>query len=463
MTDVATEQLAQKMRGRVLRSGDPGFEDARRLWNGMIDRSPTVIVQCEGAADVVAALDFARGNELPVTVRGGGHGVAGKAVCEGGCMIDLSAMDEVHVDASRRRVRVGPGARWGQVDHETQAFGLATTGGVDSRTGVAGLTLGGGVGWLARSCGLSVDNLVSAEVVLADGRTVTASAHEHPELWWGLRGGGGNFGIVTSFELQLHEVGPEIMVAQVFYPLEQAEQVLRAYRDYTAALADTTSCYALFVPTPPADPFPEERHGTTALALVACHNGPLEEGEEQLAAVTSFGDPLLSVLAPMPYTALQQAFDAGAPDGGRYYWKAQYLNELSDEFIETLANGVETLPGPFSNVFIEQMGGAIARPSAAATAYPHRDVRYGLGISSGWADPAQDHEAIRWTRDLDAALRPFGAGAVYVNYLDADEDDRVSAAYRHNLERLQHVKGTYDPDNVFRQNANVVPAGVTAT
>lgn len=462
MTEVATAQLVQQIRGRVLRPGDPGFDDARQLWNGMIDRTPAVIVQCEGAADVVAALDFALGNGLPVSVRGGGHGVAGKAVCEGGCMIDLSAMDEVHVDGSGRRVRVGPGARWGQVDHETQAFGLATTGGVDSRTGVAGLTLGGGVGWLARSCGLSVDNLISAQIVLADGRTVTASEHEHPELWWGLRGGGGNFGIVTSFELELHEVGPEVMVAQVFYPLEQAEQVLRAYGGYTAALADTTTCYALFVPVPATEPFPQERHGTTALALVGCHNGPLDEGEQQLAPAASFGDPLLSVVEPMPYTALQRAFDAGAPDGGRYYWKAQYLNELSNEFIATLVGGAETLPGPFSNVFIEQMGGAIARASASATAYPHRDVRYGLGISSGWADPAHDDAAVAWTRDLDAALRPFGVGAVYVNYLDADEDDRVGAAYRHNLERLQQVKRTYDPDNVFRQNTNVVPAGVSA-
>jgi FAD/FMN-containing dehydrogenase len=460
--DAHLDQLADRLRGDLLLRDDPDFDRARRVWNGMVDRHPALIVRCLGTADVVAAIDHARRHDLPLSVRGGGHGVAGKAVVDGGVMIDLSRLDAVHVDATARTVRVGPGATWGQVDHETQAFGLATTGGVDSRTGVAGLTLGGGIGYLARRCGLTIDNLRSAEVVLADGRIVTASADEHADLHWALRGGGGNFGVVTAFELDLHDLGPEVMTAQVFLPMEDAADGLRAYRDFQLAASDEVACFALFVNVPPVEPFPAEQHGQTALALVACHAGSLEGAEEQLAPLATFGEPLLAVVAPMPYTALQSSFDAGAPDGGRYYWKAQYLDDLDDGLIETLVSRVSPLPGPYSNVFLEPLGGAVARVEPSATAFPHRGARFGIGISSGWQDAAEDERAIAWTRALHEDLIPYASGGVYTNYLDRDDGDRVGSAYGMNLERLQAVKATYDPEGHFRGNAEIVPRATVA-
>lgn len=451
------DQLADRLRGDLLRPGTPDFDAARSIWNGMVDRRPALIVRCLGTADVVAAIDHARRHDLPLSVRGGGHGVAGKAVVDDGVMIDLSRMDTVHVDAMARTVRVGPGATWAQVDHETQAFGLATTGGVDSRTGVAGLTLGGGIGYLARSYGLTIDNLRSAEVVLADGRIVTASADEHVDLYWALRGGGGSFGVVTAFELDLHDLGPEVMTAQVFVPMEDAAAALRAYRDFQLAAPDEIACFALFVNVPPIDPFPIDRQGQTALALVACHSGPLEGAEKQLAPITDFGEPFLAVVAPMPYTALQSSFDAGAPDGGRYYWKAQYLDDLDDGLIDTLVSRVSPLPGPYSNVFLEPLGGAIARVEPSATAFPHRSARFGVGISSGWQDPADDERAIAWTRALHEDLGPYASGGVYTNYLDRDDGDRVGAAFGTNLDRLQAIKASYDPEGLFHGNAEIVP------
>lgn len=453
----ATDRLAATIRGRVLRPDDADYEDARRVWNGMVDRRPALIVRCRGTADVVAAVDHAREHGLEVSVRGGGHGVAGKAVCEGGVMIDLSPMDGVKVDPDARIARVGPGATLGQLDHECQAFGLATTGGVDSRTGVAGLTLGGGVGYLARSCGLAIDNLRAAEVVLADGRIVRASADDHPDLYWGLRGGSGNFGVVTEFEFGLHEVGPEVMTAQVFLTMDEAATGLRAYRDLMAEAADGTAVYALFVNVPPVEPFPAEQHGRTCLALVGLHNGPIDEGERALAPFGEIGEPMLAVVAPMPYTTLQSSFDAGAPDGGRYYWKSGYLDGISDELIDTLVERVDPLPGAYSNAYLEPMGGAVARVDRDATAFPHRDEAFNFGISSGWEDPADDERAIAWTRGLHAAVAEHSTGGIYVNYLDRDDDDRVDAAYRGNLGRLQAIKATYDPDNLFSWNPNIVP------
>lgn len=454
-----TDRFAATLRGRLIKPGDPDFEERRRVWNGMVDRHPALIVHCLGTADVVAAVDFARSHALAVSVRGGGHGVAGKAVCEGGLVIDLSAMNDVHVDPKTKVARVGPGARWGELDHETQAFGLATTGGTDSRTGVAGLTLGGGVGHLARSFGLAVDNLRAAEVVLADGRAVVASETEYADLFWALRGGGGNYGVVTSFEFQLQELGPEVMTAQVFLPMEDAAEGLHCYRDFMARAPDEVACYALFANVPPVEPFPIEKHGTTTLAMVACHSGPLDRAEQALAPLTAVGDPMLAVVAPMPYVTLQQSFDAGAPDGARFYWKSHYLAELSDEAIALLVDRVDPLPGPYSNVFIEPMGGVIARVDGAATAFPHRQASFNFGIGSGWEHPEHDDAAIRWTRALHETMTPYSTGGVYANYLDRDDDDRVGAAFGANLDRLQAVKAVYDPQNVFSSNHNVVPNG----
>jgi len=446
------------MRGEVVEPGDADYERARRVWNGMIDRRPALIARCAGTADVIAALEYARRSGLPVTARGGGHGVAGKAVCDGGVVIDLSKMDDVHVDHRAKTARVGPGATWGQVDRETQAFGLAVTGGVDSRTGVAGLTLGGGVGHLARAIGLTIDNLISAEVVLADGQVVTASADDHPDLYWALRGGGGNFGIVTSFEFRLHEVGPEVMTAQVFYPMEQAAGVLASYREFMLAAPDEVSCYALFINVPPVEPFLEEDHGKTTLALVGSYAGDIDAGEEALAPLTVIGSSMLSVLVPMPYATLQSSFDAGAPEGGRYYWKATYLDELSDELISVLAERVDPLPGPYSNVFVEPMGGAISQVGASTTAFAHRDAVFGLGISSGWDDPANDDSGVDWTRSLYSAIASYGCGGVYANYVDRDEEDRLGEAWGANQSRLREIKQTYDPDGVFHGNVDIASA-----
>ncbi len=448
MTLINQTTLESALRGDLVNPDSPGYDTARKVWNGMIDRHPALIALCEGTADVIACIDFARESGMPVTVRGGGHSVAGRAVANDALLIDLSRMRSVQVDPQAKTARVGAGATWGVVDHETHAFGLAMTGGVDSRTGVGGLTLGGGIGYLARPFGLTIDHLVGAEVVLSDGRIVSASAEEHSDLLWALRGGGGNCGVVTSFEYRLNEVGPEVAHVQLFLPLDQSAAGLAFYRDFMASSSEMVSCFALFINTPPVEPFPEDQFGSTCLALVAMHAGSLEDGEAELKPLAEFGDPLLSVLAPIPYATLQSSFDAGAPDGGRYYWKAQYLQGLSDGLIETLTSRVDRLPGAFSNVFIEPLGGAVSRVEATDTAFPHRGVEFGIGISSGWESPDDDEASIAWTRELHDALLPYGTGGVYINYVDGDEN-RTNEAYGRNLTRLREIGAKYDPDGMF--------------
>lgn len=443
-----TSGLEAALRGTLITPADPEYDEARKVWNGMIDRRPSLIAMCEGTADVIACIDYARTADTPITVRGGGHSVAGKAVADDALLIDLSRMRSVQVDTRTKTARVGAGATWGVVDHETQAFGLAVTGGVDSRTGIGGLTLGGGIGYLARPFGLTIDHLIGAEVVLADGRLVNAAAEEHSDLLWALRGGGGNCGVVTAFEYRLNEVGPEVMHTQMYLPMDQAAAGLTHYRDFMAESSEMVSCFALFINTPPVEPFPEDQYGTTCLALVAMHAGSMEEGEEALKPLAEFGSPMLSVLAPISYATLQSSFDAGAPDGGRYYWKAQYLKGLSDQFIDALVGRVDPLPGPFSNVFIEPLGGAVSRVDPTATAFPHRDVEFGMGISSGWESANDDEASIAWTRGLHDDLLQFGTGGVYINYVDHDED-RKTAAYGKNLRRLAEIAARYDPGGMF--------------
>lgn len=455
---VAFQRLADTLRGELIHRDHPDYHQARRLWNGMVDRYPAAIARCAGTADVIAALDFARNHQLPLSVRAGGHGVAGKALCDDGLVIDLQPMHSVEVDPRTRTARVQAGARLQHLDAETQAFGLAVTAGVDSRTGVAGLTLGGGHGYLARYLGLTIDNLVSAQVVLADGRTVTASESEHPDLFWALRGGGGNFGIVTSFEFRLAPVGPQVMTAQAYHSMATAGEALRAYRDFMAKAPDEVGVYALFINVPPVDPFPAELHGTTGLALVACHGGALEEGEETLQPLTTAADPFLGFTAPMPYTDLQQAFNAGAPDGARFYFKSHYVETLTDAAIDTLVERIDPLPGPFTSVGFEPLGGAVARVDPTATAFPHRSADFSLGIWVGWDDPAHDEAAISWARELHSAMVPHATGGSYSNYLDRDDDRHGAAAFGANLRRLQQVKREYDPDNVFAVNPALAPS-----
>jgi FAD/FMN-containing dehydrogenase len=442
-------ELVDRIDGRVILPTDERYDAARRVWNGMIDRRPAMIVECTGPGDVVEALAHARREQLPITVRGGGHGVAGRAVCDDGMVIDLASMNDVDVDPDARVAGVGPGATGADLDRATQAVGLATTSGTDSTTGVIGLTLGGGMGFLARSFGMAVDNLLGADVVLADGRQVHASETEHPDLFWALRGGGGSFGVVTGIEMRLHPVGPRVAVAQAFYPWQEATDVLRAYREFSADAPDEVGCYALAVNVPPVDPFPAEAHGTTAVAIVAGHAGPVEEGERVLRPLCEFGTPLLGGVQEMDYAVLQQTFDVANPAGKRYFWKSAYLSGMPDEAIETFISHADPLPGAYSAAYFETVGGAVGRVDPAATAFPHRTAPFNLGIGAGWDDPATDEAAIDWARRFNDAMSPFSTGGMYVNYVGDDDLGRLDATFGGNVKRLRQVKERYDPDQVF--------------
>jgi FAD/FMN-containing dehydrogenase len=448
------DELAATLRGALIRLGDEDYDDGRSVWNGMIDRRPAVIAMCTSAGDVIASLAFARQHGLPITVRGGGHSVAGRSIADDALLIDLSSMNSVEVDPDARIARVGPGAVGADLDAATQEHGLATTGGTYSATGVIGLTLGGGMGFLARRFGMAVDNVIGADVVLADGSQVHASETEHPDLFWALRGGGGNLGVVTSMELRLHPVGPELAVAQAFYPWTEAGDVLRRFRDFAAGAPDEVGCYALAVNVPPIADFPEESHGTTAAALIASHAGPVADGERALGPLTEFGNPLLAAVVPMPYATLQKSFDAAIPARQRYYWKSAYLSGMPDEAIDTFVAHASPLPGPFSSAYFETMGGAVGRVLPAATAFPHREAPFNLGINPGWADADGDEVAIAWARDFADAMTPYSTGGLYANYAGHDDLDRSRAAYGENLERLMDVKDRYDPDGVFGRYAS---------
>lgn len=445
----AVEQLASELRGRVLRPSDDGYHPARAVWNGMIDRCPALIAQCAGVADVIRALAFAREHRLAVTVKGAGHSVAGKSASDGGLLIDLGPMRWVHVDPEARIARVGPGAVGGDLDTEAQVHALATTGGTDSTTGVIGLTLGGGAGFLTRRFGLAADNLVRADVVLADGRVVHASETDNADLFWALRGGGGSFGVVIAAELRLHPLGPQLMVAQAFHPYEGARAALRFFRDFTSEVPDEVGFYALAVNVPPLPGFPEAFHGKTAIAFAASYAGSLEDGEAALRPIAEFGDPVLNVVGPMPYATLQQSFDAANPAHQRYFWKSSYLRSLPDDAIDTFVARVDRLPGPFSAAWFERLGGAAGRVGPRATAFPHRDAAYNFGISAGWTDPSEDDRAVTWSRAFHDAMTPYATGGVYANYVGVDDVDHLRASFGDNLDRLRRVKAKYDPDGVF--------------
>src|SRR5437763_15378361 len=442
------EEFQGGLRGPLLRPKSDGYEAARKLWNGMFDRRPALIARCAGTADVIRAVNFARDHRLHVAVRGGGHSFPGHSICDGGLLIDLSAMKGIRVDPAARRAQAQPGVKWIDFDYETQAFGLATSGGTVSDTGIAGLTLGGGLGWLSSKHGLTVDNLTSADIVTADGRVLTANAAENPDLFWALRGGGGNFGIVTSFEYQLHTVGPTVVGGMVLYPLSQAKEVLRFYRDFTKTAPDELTIYAGFV-TPPG--------GETVVALICCYCGPLGEGEEAVRPFKSLGTPVHDALGPLPFVAQQQIFDAGFPTGSNYYAKAASLGDLTDEAIEILIEYAATMPSPLSGMVIQTVFGAASRVAPDATAYRPRAFPYAPIIVSQWLDPAHAPENIAWARDCWGALHPF-AGGVYVNDLGENDEERVPAAYGANYQRLVALKKQYDPDNFFRLNPNIKPA-----
>lgn len=457
--DEATlRSLRQQMGDRVLVPGDAGYDDARRIWNGRFDRRPGAIARCRDAGDVKMAVDLARDAGLPTAVRSGGHDYAGHSMCDDGLVIDLSRMNEVVVDAEARTVRVGPGARWADVDREAQAFGLATTGGTVSSVGVAGFTLGGGTGHLVRKYGLALDNLLSVDLVTAAGERLRASEREHADLFWGLRGGSGNLGIVTSLELRLHDLGTEIFAGQIIHPLEDAADTLRFYRDFMAHAPDEVQCYAFFIRIPPVAPFPESLHGRVALDLVVSCAGGTAPGENVLAPLRAFGLPRLDTVARVPYLALQQAFDAGMPAGNRWYTRAHYLADLTGAAIETIVSRVAALPGEFSMVYLEPQGGAIARVAADATAFPHREAKFALHVFPGWTQASDDSALIDWTKAFHRDMQPHATGGAYVNMLAEDEPDGAERAYGANRSKLSQLKHRFDPGNLFRRNHNVEPS-----
>ena len=445
-----TERFEGGLRGTLLRPGDSAYDHARRVWNGMIDRRPALIVRCAGASDVVRAVNFGRDQRLPIAVRGGGHSFPGHSVCDGGLMIDLSSMKSIRVDPVARTARAEAGGKWIDFDHETQAFGLATTGGTASDTGIAGLTLGGGLGWLSSKYGLTVDNLISADVVLADGRLVTASATEHADLFWALRGGGGNFGVVTSFEYRLHVIGPTVVGGMVAHPLAKARDVLRFYRDFNSAAPDELTTYVL-IATPPG--------GDTVIALVCCYSGPVDKGEILVRPLKAFGPPASDEVGPISYVALQRVFDDGFPTGAHYYPKGHFLPDLTEAAIDVFAEYAASKPSPLSGVLVQTVRGAASRVPSDSTAFAHRTLPYAPVVVSQWLDEGDAEKNIAWGRDFGKALRPLSGGSVYVNDMGHDDTDRIRMAYGANYERLVSVKTKYDPENLFHLNANIKPAG----
>ena len=446
-----------KLRGTILQTGDAGYNEARSIWNAMIDRRPALIVRCANAEDVVQSVRFARDNKLVLAVRGGGHNIAGNAVCENGMMIDLSPMKSVRVNAAKRTVQVEPGVTLGELDKETQASGLATPVGINSTTGVAGLTLGGGFGWLSRSLGLSIDNLISADVVTADGTLRKANSKENPDLFWAIRGGGGNFGVVTAFEFQLHKVGPDVLAGLIVHPLDSARDVLRFYRDFLKTTPEEFVCWFVLRKAPPLPFLPVEWHGKEILALAACYSGKIDEGERVAKPLRSFGKPLADIIAPMPFTAWQTILDPLLAPGMRNYWKSHDFLELNDGLIDVLVKYARQVPDPQSEIAFAQLGGAVSRVPHEATAYTHRDAQFVLNVHGRWENAANDARCIAWARELFQAAAPFATGGVYINFMTQEEQDRVGAAYGTNFDRLVALKKKYDPTNLFRLNQNIRP------
>jgi FAD/FMN-containing dehydrogenase len=456
----AVDAFVQGLRGPALRAGDDGYDDARAIWNGLIDRRPALIVQCTGAADVVDAVNFAREHDLVLSIKGGAHNVAGNAVNDGGLVVDLTHMRGVHVDAASGRVRAQGGATWGDVDRETQLFGLAVPGGVVSTTGVAGLTLHGGVGHLRRKFGLSIDSLLSVEIVTADGRLRTASATENEDLFWAVRGAGSNFGVVTSFEFQAHPVGPTVMVAAVFYPLEDVRTLLPLWRDVVSGMPDDVSSIAICWSVPAHEPFPPELHGTPVFVVAAVHCGSPEEGEGVVRPLRELGRPLIDMSGPWPWLGLQSGFDALFPKGELRYWKSSALPELSDAAIEDIADFAGRRPTPITDVVVWHHGGAMSRVAETDTAYAGRDAPFLVTAEASWTDPAQTDDAIAWARGVVDAMARHSTGGLYLNFpgLGEDQDALVRAGYGGNYDRLAELKAVYDPENLFRMNLNIPPA-----
>jgi FAD/FMN-containing dehydrogenase len=443
--------------GELLGPGDAAYDEARTVWNGAIDRRPAIIARCTSPGDVAAAVRVARERELPVAVRGGGHSIGGLSVCEGGLVIDLSPMRRVVVDPAARTARADAGVLWGELDAATQAHGLATVGGIVTHTGIAGLTLGGGIGWLMRKHGAVVDNLLAADLVTVDGEAIRAT--EDPDLFWGLRGGGGNFGIVTSFEYRLHEVGPEVLAGPMYFALEDAPEVLRFYRDFATEAPDELTTICNLRPAPPLPLIPEELHGRPVLMVGACYAGPLERGEALLRPLRRFGRPVVDAIGPRPYTELQRLFDPTVPHGWHYHWKTHELPPLEDRAIDQLCEQAARITSPRSYIIVFQLGGAVARVPADATAFTQRDAAHNVNINAVWLpDDPEPERHVLWADEAFEALGPVARPRAYVNFLADEPQQRVRAAYGpETYDRLVALKRRYDPGNVLRLNQNIAP------
>jgi len=450
--------LKNQIKGNVILPENNDYDKSREIWNSLFDRHPSVIIKCRNSEDVKNSINFARTHDIPVSVKSGGHDYSGKSVCEDGIVIDLSELKKVEINQNEKRARVEAGVLIGEFDKKAQEYGLASTGATVSTVGLAGFTLGGGSGYLARKHGLSIDNLISVELVTSNGEEVTASEIENPDLFWAVRGGGGNFGIVTSFEFQLHSTGPEIMAGQVVYPLDQANEAIRFYHSWMTSAFDELTCYLFFLKVPPLDIFPVKYHGKPAISFVVGHIGSLEQARKEIKPLMEFGNPILQAVQPMPYTSAQTMFDEGLVKGNRWYSKAHYLDTISDDLIGVILSNTEDVPGPLSVVYLEPMGGAINRIDQNATAFPHRSAAYSIHILTGWSDANKDEAVISWSREFYNELKPFSTGGVYVNLLGQDEKERVKSAYGTNFQKLREIKRKWDPGNLFRQNHNIKPA-----
>ncbi len=452
--------LRDRLRGNALVPGDRDYGTARRVWNGLIDRRPAMIVRTHGVADVIATLAFAREHDLPIVVRGGGHNVAGSSMADGAVVIDLSRMKAVHVDPNARTVWAQAGATWGDVDRESQAFGLAVAGGVVSTTGIAGLTLSGGLSWQRRAHGMAIDNLVAAEVVTADGRLLRASAAENTELFWALRGGGGNFGVVTAFEFRAHPLGPEVLFPQTMYPMADARDVFRRYLELAPGLPEDVNADFFAWTFPDVEELPEEARGAPFVGVGGLWTGDPAEGEPIVQPIRELGTPLVDMTGVRQYLEVQTQFDPFFPDGARHFWKSLYLDEMSDGAMEVLLRRIADRPTPQTLVVLRQLGGAIARVPADATAFGDRSAAYLLSIDTTWTDSVDDERCIAWTRSFYDEMLPFGTGKTYFNFaadVEADGDETVRASYGANYERLQRVKAAYDPDGVFTGTQRIAP------
>lgn len=461
-TSVGTDDVAalrSALAGDLLTSDSDGYDEERSLWNAMIDRRPALIAACRTAKDASHAVKFAGRHGLLLSICGAGHNIAGNAVCDGGLMISFKGMKGVQVDAKARTVRVEPGVTLGELDAATQEHALAVPTGINSTTGIAGLTLGGGFGWLSRKHGMTVDSLLSAEVVLADGSSVTASDSENADLFWGIRGGGGNFGVVTSFLFRAHPVGPEVLSGLIVHPFADAPQVLRAYRDFLLEAPDEVTVWTVMRKAPPLPFLPEAVHGTEVVVLAAMYSGDMAAGEKALAPLRAIGKPIADVIGPHPFAGWQQAFDPLLTPGERNYWKSHDFSELSDGLIDTVLGFVGKLPDPQSEVFFGQLGGAQSRVADDATAYQGRSAQFVMNVHGRWHDASKDDACIAWCRELWDATAPFATGEAYVNFMTEEEGDRVESAYGASYPRLVQLKNRYDPKNLFRMNQNIRPTG----